>query len=81
MSCGGRDGSYLVAAIARRKLMMNNTIFTMRLPEVGTLVHPKYPDTTMFTSESSLNSSTRYFSLINLILFFKVHSIFKCTVV
>ncbi len=49
MSCGGKDGSYLVAAIARRKLKMNNTIFCLRIPEVGVLVHPKHPDTTMFT--------------------------------
>jgi hypothetical protein len=48
-SSGGRDGSYLVAAEARRKLGMNNTIFCMRIPEVGVLLHPKHPDTTFFT--------------------------------
>jgi len=50
LSCGGKDGSYLVAAISRRQLDMNNTIFCLRLPEVGVLLHPKHPDTTMFTS-------------------------------
>merc|ERR1711962_1172293 len=47
LSCSGQDGSYLVAAIARRQLKMNNTIFTIRVPGVGVLVHPKHPDTTM----------------------------------
>ena len=28
---------------------MNNTIFCMRIPEVGVLLHPKHPDPTMFT--------------------------------
>ena len=51
MSCGGKDGSYLVAAIARRKLKMNNTIFCLRIPEIGVLLHPKHPDTTMFTGD------------------------------
>ena len=49
LSCGGKDGSYLVAAIARRQLSMTNTIFCVRIPDIGTLVHPKHPDTTMFT--------------------------------
>ena len=48
-SCGGKDGSYLVAAMARRKLKMNNTIFCLRIPGVGVLMHPKHPDTTFFT--------------------------------
>ena len=51
LSCGGKDGSYLVAAIARRKLKMNNTIFCLRIPEIGVLLHPKHPDTTMFTGD------------------------------
>ena len=49
-SGGGPDGSYLVAAQARRKLGMNNTIFSLRIPEIGVLLHPKHPDTTMFTT-------------------------------
>ena len=53
LSCSGQDGSYLVAAIARRQLKMNNTIFTIRVPDVGVLVHPKHPDTTMFTGKKS----------------------------
>ena len=62
MSCGGKDGSYLVAAIARRKLQMNNTIFCLRIPEVGVLLHPKHPDTTMFTGTSPfLGSNTLIF--------------------
>ena len=52
LSCGGKDGSYLVAAIARRKLAMNNTIFCLRVPEVGVLMHPIHPDTTMFTGKT-----------------------------
>ena len=48
-SCGGKDGSYLVAAMARRKLGMNQTIFCLRIPGVGVLMHPKHPDTTTFT--------------------------------
>jgi hypothetical protein len=48
-SCGGKDGSYLIAAEARRKLGMTNTIFCLRIPEVGVLMHPKHPDTTFFT--------------------------------
>lgn len=50
LSCGGPDGSYLVAAQARRKLGMNNTIFCLRIPSIGVLLHPKHPDTTFFTS-------------------------------
>ncbi len=50
-SCGGRDGTYLVAAMARRKLMMNQTIFCLRVPGVGVLLHPRHPDTTTFTGE------------------------------
>jgi hypothetical protein len=53
-SAGGSDGSYLVAAEARRKLNMNNTIFCMRIPSIGVLIHPKHPDTTMFTTSESL---------------------------
>lgn len=49
-SGGGPDGSYLVAAQARRKLGMNNTIFSLRIPEIGVLLHPKHPDTTLFTT-------------------------------
>ena len=49
LSCAGQDGTYLVAAIARRQLAMNNTIFTVRIPGIGVLLHPKHPDTTMFT--------------------------------
>ena len=49
-SGGGPDGTYLVAAQARRKLGMNNTIFSLRIPEIGVLLHPKHPDTTLFTT-------------------------------
>ena len=49
LSCGGSDGSYLVAAEARRKLNMNNTIFCLRIPSIGVLLHPKHPDTTFYT--------------------------------
>ena len=49
LSCAGQDGTYLVAAIARRQLAMNNTIFTVRIPGIGVLLHPKHPDTTIFT--------------------------------
>ena len=30
---------------------MNNTIFCLRIPEIGVLLHPKHPDTTMFTGD------------------------------
>jgi len=50
-SCGGQDGTYLVAAMARRKLDTNNTIFCLRIPSIGVLLHPKHPDT-MFHSEN-----------------------------
>ena len=33
---------------------MNNTIFTLRIPEIGVLVHPKHPDTTFFTTSNIL---------------------------
>jgi len=49
MSCSGEDGTYLVAAEARRQLRMNNTIFCLKIPSVGVLLHPKHPDTTFFT--------------------------------
>ena len=52
-SCSGEDGSYLVAAQARRKLKMNNTIFCMRIPSVGVLLHPKHPDSTFFTGDDA----------------------------
>ena len=52
-SGGGPDGTYLVAAQARRKLGMNNTIFSLRIPEIGVLLHPKHPDTTLFTTSMS----------------------------
>ena len=58
-SCGGSDGSYLVAAQARRKLGMNNTIFCLRLPGVGVLMHPKHPDTTFFTGENTFAFRTQ----------------------
>ena len=60
LSCSGQDGSYLVAAIARRQLKMNNTIFTIRVPDVGVLVHPKHPDTTMFTGKQVKPGFTNY---------------------
>ena len=37
--------------MARRKLMMNQTIFCLRVPGVGVLLHPRHPDTTTFTGE------------------------------
>ena len=51
-SCGGRDGTYMIASSARRQLGMNNTILLLRIPGVGVLTHPKHPDTTFFTSAS-----------------------------
>ncbi len=41
----------MVAAMARRKLNMNQTIFALRIPGVGVLMHPKHPDVQMFTGE------------------------------
>ena len=66
MSCGGKDGSYLVAAIARRKLKMNNTIFCLRIPEIGVLLHPKHPDTTMFTGDHATISLTNMLDNISI---------------
>ena len=72
MSCGGKDGSYLVAAIARRKLKMNNTIFCLRIPEIGVLLHPKHPDTTMFTGDHAT------ISLINMLDIEKLSRLTRC---
>ena len=66
MSCGGKDESYLVAAIARRKLKMNNTIFCLRIPEIGVLLHPKHPDTTMFTGDHATISLTNMLDNISM---------------
>ena len=41
--------------MARRKLDTNNTIFCLRIPSIGVLLHPKHPDT-MFHSESKYMS-------------------------
>ena len=60
LSCGGRDGSYLVAAQARRKLGMTQTIFCLRIPGVGVLLHPKHPDTTCFTGANLNNDRPAY---------------------
>jgi len=49
-SCGGKDGTYMIASSARRQLGMNNSILLLRIPGVGVLTHPKHPDTTLFTS-------------------------------
>lgn len=49
-SCGGRDGTYMIASSARRQLMMNNSVLLLRIPGIGILQHPKHPDTTFFTT-------------------------------
>ena len=55
-SCGGKDGTYMIASSARRQLRMNNTILLLRIPGVGVLTHPKHPDTTFFTCASYSNA-------------------------
>ena len=60
-SCGSSDGTYLVAAEARRKLDMNNTIFCLRIPSIGVLLHPKHPDTTFYTQSNSKYIVTRLY--------------------
>ena len=49
-SCGGKDGTYMIASSARRQLRMNNSILLLRIPGIGVLMHPKHPDTAFFTS-------------------------------
>jgi hypothetical protein len=44
---------------------MNNTIFCMRIPEIGVLVHPKHPDTTMFTRNGNRLQIKNSYNLTN----------------
>ena len=53
-SCGGKDGTYMIASSARRQLRMNNSILLLRIPGIGVLIHPKHPDTTFFTCMTCL---------------------------
>jgi len=49
LACGGRDGTYLSAGIARRKLGVKNTLFCLRLPQLGVLLFPSHPDSMVTT--------------------------------